>query len=93
MSDANGILWFIVPVAVLNCAEGLRMWWHSRRVAEKNRQFIESGRETYFEQRRSWEAYGTTPPTDADSVRAQGRRLIVGNAVAIIVGLLLWWFL
>jgi hypothetical protein len=93
MSDSSNPLWFILPVATLNCIEGVRMWLHSRQVAEKNRQFIESGKETYFEQRRSWEAYGRTPPTDAESVRTQGRKLVVFNAVAITFGLMLWWFL
>jgi hypothetical protein len=46
------------------------------RIAKRNRDHIDSGKELYFEERRSWEAYGTRPKTDPKLVRRGGLILI-----------------
>jgi hypothetical protein len=92
MSEAShSALWIVVPMMTLNIGYAIYAWRKPDKVARRNCEFIESGEEAYFEQRRSWEAYGTTPETDPGHLKAHATRVIVLNGAALLVLLGLWW--
>jgi hypothetical protein len=72
-------------------SSGLYALWRAEAIAAKNRALIESGRELYFEQRRAWHAYGTTPPSTADEVRRGGRKALIGGILIPITAVAVRW--
>lgn len=88
---SHSALWFVVPVVVANIGYAIYAWHKPGIVAEQNRKFIESGEEAYFEQRRSWQAYGTTPETDPGRLKSRAVRVVLLNAAALLVLLGIWW--
>ncbi|ATP17058.1 MULTISPECIES: hypothetical protein [Sphingobium] len=83
---------FLVAISLFSIGYGVYAMICSGRIAEQNAAFIASGEETYFEQRRSWQAYGTTPPDDMAAVRKRGRREIIIGAIGLIVAALFTYF-
>ncbi len=79
---------YLAVSAVFTIGGGLYALLRSPKIADRNREYIASGEETYFEERRSWEHYGA-PPTDPNSVRRGGYIAIAFGTA----GLLLVWFL
>ena len=53
-------------------------------LARSNKEFVESGRETHFEQRRAWEHYPSQrPETDPAKVRRRGWLAVAGGLATI----------
>lgn len=76
-------MWTIVTFSLISLGYGIYAMSRSGAIAERNRELIDSGREEYFEQRRAWEAYNSTPPSEAGSVRQRGRREIIWGLVGL----------
>jgi hypothetical protein len=79
MSDHAGALFYMGSLATVNIAVAASMLLRPRATAAANKAFIESGKETYFEQRRAWKAYGTTPETDPERLKRKAWRLLYFN--------------
>jgi hypothetical protein len=57
----------------------------SRQTARRNRAYVDSGKETYFEERRAWEHYPSTrPSTDPARIRRAGWLLLVGGVAVLL---------
>ncbi len=84
---------YVIVFSLWSLGYGIYAFRRSGDVAERNREFIESGKETYFEQRRSWQAYGTTPVTDAGEVRRRGRREIILGSIGLFVVVPAFYFI
>ena len=92
MSSAGDNLgYYGLGLAAANIAFATFALWRPKATAEANRTFIESGEETYFEQRRAWKAYGTTPETDPDRVRRRAIWFIALNLLVVGSILLSEW--
>ena len=85
-------MWFIILFSLLSIGYGIWAMLHPRTIAERNEQFVASGEEAYFEQRRAWKAYGTTPPTDAAEVTRRGRREIIWGVLGLILAAVIYLF-
>jgi hypothetical protein len=85
----DDVLWFVVFVGALNIGYGLYAMVPSFEVARRNAAFIDSGKEAYLEQRRSWKVYGTTPPRNAIDVRRGGRKELLAGIVMLAIALTL----
>ncbi|MEO9601450.1 hypothetical protein [Parasphingorhabdus sp.] len=71
---------------------GLNAVRNAEYIAQSNADYIASGREEFFEQRRSWRAWKTTPLTDAMAVEQAGRKkLIWGFLGLFVVTPLIFW--
>ena len=79
MSDQGGALILVGTLVTVNIVAAVSMLIRPRATAAANKAFIESGKETYFEQRRAWKAYGTTPETDPDRLKRKAWRLLYFN--------------
>ncbi|WP_298399634.1 hypothetical protein [Sphingobium sp.] len=77
-------MWFVATMSLWSIGYGIYAMVRADRVAEQNQAFIASGKESYFEQRREWKAYGTTPPSDSATVRKRGRREIIIGMIGLI---------
>jgi hypothetical protein len=82
MSDA-GLEYLGLAAGVALIGGGLYAIVRSRHVATRNRAHIESGEETYFEERRVWEHYGR-PPTDPDLIRRGGWHMLLGGGGVLL---------
>ena len=76
---------------LLSIGYGIWAMRRPKKIAEQNREFIESGKETYFEQRRSWEAYGSTPSTDSGEIYRRGRKEIILGIMLVTVAALFYF--
>lgn len=76
---------YVIVFSLISLGIGLHAISRPDEIAERNREFIESGRETHFEQRRAWKAYNSTPPSEAGEVRRRGRREIIWGLVGLFV--------
>ncbi len=63
---------------------GLYAIWRSGTVARRNQDYIDSGRETYFEERRAWKFYGA-PPTDPERVKRLGWYCLAGGLAVLLL--------
>jgi hypothetical protein len=87
MSSGIDIGWRSLETGVLLIVCGVISLRRPAATAERNREFIDSGKETYFEQRRAWKAYPwTRPSTDARKVKRIGWLLIVVGSALLILG-------
>ena len=78
-------MWIVVTMSLWSIGYGIYAMVRADRVAQENAAFIASGQENYFEQRREWKAYGTTPPSDSATVRKKGRKEILIGVVGLVV--------
>lgn len=85
-------MWFVIAMSLWSIGYGIYAMIRANQVAQGNAAFIASGKETYFEQRREWSTYGTTPPTDIATVRKKGRREILVGAFGLIVATTFTYF-
>lgn len=76
---------YLLILGLTSIGYGIYAFLHSSQIAEKNRIHIESGQERYFEERRSWATYNSTPPADETSVRRRGVREIWIGVAALIL--------
>lgn len=81
--SGNGVLWFVAVSGAVSTVYGLYAMSRPAEVARRNAAFIDSGKEAYFEQRRSWKAYGTMPPRDAAGVRRAGLKELIAGLVML----------
>lgn len=71
---------------------GLAAVFRADTIAQRSRKFVDSGKELYFEQRRSWDAYPwTRPPTDAGQVKRIGWIFVALGFALLINDLFLNW--
>ncbi|MBA3942328.1 MAG: hypothetical protein C0520_14070 [Sphingopyxis sp.] len=84
-------MFYVLIFSLFSIGYGLWAMRHPNEIAEQNREFIESGKEVYFEQRRSWEAYGNTPVTDSGEVYRRGRKEILFGLLGLILAALLYF--
>ena len=77
------MIWVVLFVSLYSLGYGLWAMLRPRKIAQQNEQFIASGEEAYFEQRRAWEAYGTTPPSNPAEVRRRGRWQIICGVIGL----------
>tara|TARA_R110000850_G_C9839030_1_gene454070 strand:- start:104 stop:370 length:267 start_codon:yes stop_codon:yes gene_type:complete len=54
-------------------------------IAQSNADHIASGREEYFEQRRSWREWNQTPPTNAATIEQAGKRDLIWGLFGLII--------
>lgn len=78
-----GALGYVGPILAVNAAMAAYAWARPEKVAHKNHTFVESGKEAYFEQRRAWKAYGTTPEADPGRLRRNAPRIIAVNLLML----------
>lgn len=80
---------YVGPILAVNAAMAAYAWVRPEKVAHKNRAFVESGKEAYFEQRRAWKVYGTTLETDPGRLRRHAPKIIAVNLLmlAILAGM------
>lgn len=78
-------MWFVVTMSLWSIGYGIYAVVRADRIAQENATFIANGEEGYFEQRRAWKAYGTTPPSDSATVRKKGRKEIMIGVIGLIV--------
>ena len=64
---------------------------HAERIARKNKEHIESGEESYFEERRAWEAYGKRPATDPKFVRRGGFSLVAFGFISLLASIFVYY--
>ena len=79
MSGEPGALLLLGTLATVNIAVAAWTLMRPRAIAAANRALVESGKESYFEQRRAWKAYGTTPETDPERLKRKAWRLVSFN--------------
>ncbi|GBH31908.1 hypothetical protein [Sphingobium xenophagum] len=85
-------MWFVVAMSLCSIGYGAHAMIRSEQVARKNAAFIASGKESYFEQRREWQAYGTTPPADEATVRTKGHKEILAGMIGLIAAAAFTYF-
>jgi hypothetical protein len=57
----------------------------SAQTARRNKAYIDSGKETYFEERRAWEHYPSTRPrTDPARIKRAGWLALVGGIAVLL---------
>ena len=83
MSSGAFDLGYVAALAVANIIVAVPALLRPDEKARANAEFIESGHEDLFEQRRAWKAYGTTPETDPHRLRRAAFRLIALNLLLI----------
>jgi hypothetical protein len=94
MSSADGIIiLYGAGLAVVNIAYAAVALRRPQATADANRAFIESGKESYFEQRRAWKAYGTTPETDPNRVQRRAIQVVTINLLLIATVAPVEWLL
>lgn len=76
---------FVIGISLLLLVYGLYAMLKPVKIATENSEFIESGREDFFEQRRSWKAYNSTPPVNVNDVRRKGRRQIILGLIGLFL--------
>lgn len=92
MSSGNGLDAYFVVTGVGLFVVGVYTLLRSDKIAEKNKALIESGKETYFEERRSWKAYGTEPKTEPKLVRRNGLLLIGVGLLQLVAAALSYFY-
>ncbi|MCC4255366.1 MULTISPECIES: hypothetical protein [Sphingobium] len=85
-------MWMLTLMGLFSAGYGLFAMMRSATVARKNAAFIDSGKEVFFEQRRSWKAFGTTPPRDAAGVYRAGRKEFLAGLLMLAAALLFYLF-
>jgi hypothetical protein len=85
MSDGLHYEWRGLVGGLAMIVAGIYGIFRSVQVARRNKAYIDSGKETYFEERRAWEHYPSTrPATDPARIkRAAWLGLVAGTAVLL----------
>ena len=84
---------YAIVFGLISLGYGAFAMSNAPKIAESNRDFIDSGRESYFEQRRAWKAYGTTPSTSPELVRRKGRREVIWGLILLFIAAPALYFL
>ena len=84
---------YAIVFGLISLGYGAYAMNNAPKIAESNRDFIDSGRESYFEQRREWKAYGKTPSTSPDLVRRKGRREVIWGLILLFIAAPALYFL
>ncbi|QGP79453.1 hypothetical protein [Sphingobium sp. CAP-1] len=85
-------MWVVVILSLWSVGYGIYAMIRSDKLARDNAAFIASGKESYFEQRRAWKAYDTTPPSDVATVRKKGRKEILAGMIGLIAAAAFTYF-
>jgi hypothetical protein len=81
-------------VDILIIVLGLAAIFRADAIARRSRKFVDSGKELYFEQRRSWEAYPwTRPPTEPGRVKRVGWVFVAIGCFLLLNSALFDWSL
>ena len=83
---------YVLTFSLLSLGYGVWAILHPVEIAQRNEEFLASGTEAYFEQRRSWKAYGTTPSTSAAEITRRGRREIIFGVLGLCVAAVFYAF-
>lgn len=76
---------YLIVFSLVSVVYGVWSMLRPVKIARANKEFIDSGEETYFEQRRSWAAYGTTPPTEPAEIARRGQKEIAFGILGLIL--------
>ena len=90
MSD-HGLFAYMAAMGVLSVGGGFYTVARAERLARKNKEHVESGEETYFEEHRSWEAYGNRPATDPTLVRRGGFSLVAFGFISLLAAIFVYY--
>ena len=72
---------------------GIYGLFRTREIASRNRAFVDSGKEAYFEQRRAWEHYPSQrPATEPDKVRRYAWISLVTGGLLLATSIVLILF-
>ena len=82
MSDAFESRGLTSGIIILVC--GLYAIRRAGAVARRNQDYIDSGRETYFEEHRAWKFYGA-PSTDPERIRRLGWLALAGGLALLLL--------
>ena len=86
MSAGSDFEWRGLTSGLLLVGAGIYGLRRSAGIARKNRDFVDSGKESYFEQRRAWEHYPSSRPlTDPPAIRRLAWLSLVGGVLLLLL--------
>jgi hypothetical protein len=83
----SGMETYMLVAGLALIGSGLYGIFRPAGIAQRNQAHIDSGEETYFEERRSWAHYGR-PPASPNAVRRAGWLAIAGGATLLCLAAL-----